>query len=59
MCEWEMCLSQYIFNKVSNSDMINSLWPGEVTCYCINIGSGNDMLPEGTKPLPEPMLTSH
>ena len=24
-----------------------------------NIGSGNGLLPEGTKPLPEPMLTSH
>ena len=25
----------------------------------VNIGSGNGLLPEGTKPLPEPMLTSH
>ena len=25
----------------------------------INIGSGNGLLPDGTKPLPEPMLTSH
>ena len=25
----------------------------------INIGSGNDLVPDGTKPLPEPMLTSH
>ena len=24
-----------------------------------NIGSGNSLLPDGTKPLPEPMLTSH
>ena len=24
-----------------------------------NIGSGNDLLPDGTKPLPEPMLTCH
>ena len=23
----------------------------------INIGSGNGLLPDGTKPLPEPMLT--
>ena len=23
----------------------------------VNIGSGNDLLPDGTKPLPEPMLT--
>ena len=25
----------------------------------VNIGSGNDLLPEGTKPLPEPILTYH
>ena len=25
----------------------------------VNIGSGNVLLPEGTKPLPEPMLTDH
>ena len=24
-----------------------------------NIGSGNDLLPDGTKPLPEPMVTYH
>ena len=25
----------------------------------LNIGSGNGLLPDGTKPLPEPMLTYH
>ena len=25
----------------------------------VNIGSGNGLLPDGTKPLPEPMLTCH
>ena len=24
----------------------------------VNTGSGNDLLPDGTKPLPEPMLTN-
>ena len=24
---------------------------------CVNIGSGNDLVPSGNKPLPEPMLT--
>ena len=28
-----------------------------VTVILDNIGSGNDFLPDGTKPLPEPMLT--
>ena len=25
----------------------------------VNIGSGNGLLPDGTKPLPEPMVTYH
>ena len=25
----------------------------------VNIGSGNGLVPDGTKPLPEPMLTYH
>ena len=25
----------------------------------VNIGSGSRLLPDGTKPLPEPMLTDH
>ena len=31
--------------------MVTELW--------VNIGSGNGLLPDGTKPLPEPMLTDH
>ena len=27
--------------------------------YLVNTGSGNGLLPDGTKPLPEPMLTYH
>ena len=30
-----------------------------VTLIWVNIGSGNGLLPDGTKPLPEPMLTYH
>ena len=29
------------------------------TSVWVNIGSGNGLLPDGTKPLPEPMLTYH
>ena len=29
------------------------------TTICVNTGSGNGLLPDGTKPLPEPMLTDH
>ena len=40
---------------------INSLWSGEhymVAGIWVNIGSANDLVPDGTKPLPEPMLSS-
>ena len=38
---------------------INSLRPSGVIWrqIWVNIGSGNGLLPDGTKPLPEPMLT--
>ena len=42
---------------------INSLGPSDaiymVTKIWVNIGSGNGLVPDGTKPLPEPMLTYH
>ena len=45
--------SLVIFNSLGPSDAI---WCTEI---CVNIGSGNGLLPDGTKPLPEPMLTYH
>ena len=43
--------------------IINSLWLSDannmVTHILVNIDSGNGLLPDGTKPLPEPMLTYH
>ena len=40
---------------------LNSLWPSDNIWWQIwvNIGPGNGLLPDGTKPLPETMLTSH
>ena len=32
-------------------------WCRQATEILVNIGSGNGLLPDGTKPLPEPMLT--
>ena len=34
------------------------LVPGNSSCFLVNIGSGNDVFPDDTKPLPEPMLTN-
>ena len=42
-----------LWNKLSMA-WVNSLWPSDAL---VNIGSGNGLLPDGTKPLPEPMLT--
>ena len=42
---------------------VNSLLPSDnkwcnmATEIWVNIGSGNGLAPDGTKPLPEPMLT--
>ena len=40
---------------------VNSLWPSDTIWreIWVNIGSGNVLLPDGTKPLPEPKLTDH
>ena len=40
---------------------IDLLWLGDTIWWqiSVNIGSGNDLLPDSTKPLPEPMLTDH
>ena len=42
--------------------LINSLWLSDAIWWqktCVNIGSDNGLLPDGTKPLSEPMLTFH
>ena len=46
-------------NHIKSQIFINSLWPCDVTWWHIwvNIGSDNGLLPDRTKPLPEPMLT--
>ena len=41
----------------SDNTLFNTLWPHMATWTGINMGSGNGLLPDGTKPLPEPMLT--
>ena len=38
--------------------LIVAQWWDMATYTWVNIGSGNGLVPSGTKPLPEPMLTS-
>ena len=38
-------------------ELIVALWRHMATEIWVNIGSGNGLLPDGTKPLPEPILT--
>ena len=50
----------YLF--VMGDIMSVSLWPSEAIWrqpIRVKIGSGNGLLPDGTKPLPKPMLTYH
>ena len=63
----------WIEYALDNVDNINSLWPSDnIQCHrnwstivhmasykLIYIGSGNGLLPDGTKPLPESTLTNH
>ena len=48
------------FNQITLFDLTHC---GLVTTYgdidLVNIGSGNGLMPDGTKPLPEQMLTYH
>ena len=39
--------------------LIGAQWRHMALKILVNNGSGNDLLPNGTKPLPEPMLTYH
>ena len=44
------------------SDLLSTLWPGDAIWQqeiWVNNGSGNGLLSDGNKPLPEPMLTNH
>ena len=41
------------------NQLIVAYWCHMVTQIWVNIGSGNGLLPDGSKPLPEPMLTYH
>ena len=37
--------------------LIVAKWPHMATYISVNIGSGNGLLPDSTKPLPKPILT--
>ena len=61
-----MCLKITLLQLVPPLPRVNGLMSahcGLVTPYgdiiLVNNGSGNGLLPDGTKPLPEPMFTYH
>ena len=56
---WRFFLEVRHYRLENNSNMINSMWPSDAiwhhrTGSTINICSGNDLLPDSTKPWPEP-----
>ena len=54
---------QSLHKTIHPIQLINSLRLSDATYMVsgilVNIGSGNGLLPDSTKPLPEPMLTYH
>ena len=42
--------------SLTHSGLVAPYGPTDIR---VNIGSGNGLLPDGTKPLPEPVLTDH
>ena len=55
---WSQCWSRSVPPYgVTGPERFTSLWRYMATETRVNIGSGNGLLPDGTKPLPEPMLT--
>ena len=56
----EKCMAwctKYIIEVLHIFQAIVAQWPRMVTEIWVNIDSGNVLLPDGTKPLPEPVLT--
>ena len=49
----------YLLKSLSCSWHIIAAWGFKVSQIWVNIGSGNGMLSDDTKPLPEPLLTDH
>ena len=65
---FKTCFQKKFKIQLVQSNTINSLWPSDaiygntetwivIGSVWINIGSGNGVLPESSKPLPEPILT--
>ena len=55
------CPGLLLWTGTWGSHHINSLWPSDTmtTLIWVNIDSSNGLVPDGTKPLPEPMLANH
>ena len=49
--------SGYTYMYAGLNDTFGAKWRHIATEIWVNIGSDNGLLPNGTKPLPEPMLT--
>ena len=52
----ELCVALCLWCIVTHCDLVTSY--GDIDPW-VNISLGNGLLPDGTKPLPEPMLTEH
>ena len=55
----EEILNHKVIQNVSFISLIEAQWHRIATGIWVNNGSDNGLLPDVTKPLPEPMLTYH
>ena len=62
---WYKTFQDYVFVLFAcvfwhlQASYINPLWPSDTKENWTDFGSGNSVVPDSTKPIPEPMLTYH
>ena len=58
-CKFHLWETDFQMSYSTSVDFLIMVMPYMVTQIWVNIGLGNGLMPDGTKPLPEPMLISH
>ena len=60
-CQFDVVGMMAAEDRMADEYSINSLWPSDniwQSEILVNTGSGNGLLPDSTKPSPEPILTN-
>ena len=54
---WKITVAKWLSGSLGNNELTVAKWCNMVSLILVVIGSNNGLVPDGTKPLPEPMLT--